>query len=111
MNSLRKYVFSKTLKKAEWNNTSLVKGEAVEELNKLKQGYGKDMFTFGSANLSSTFTRNGLIDEYRLLLNPIVLGEGVPLFKDHGEMLKMELLNTKLFHNGNVLLIYQPEGR
>ena len=110
MNSLPKYVFSKTLTKVEWNNTSLVKGEAVRELNKLKQGHGNDLFIFGSADLSSTFTKNGLIDEYRLILNPIVLGAGVPLFKDNGEMLKMKLLKTRLFHNGNVLLYYQPYG-
>jgi dihydrofolate reductase len=110
MNALPKYVFSNTLEKVYWNNTRLVKGDAVVELQKLKQGSGRDLFIFGSANLSSTFIRNKLIDEYRLLLNPIVLGSGVPLFKDNGEMLKLKLLNSRLFHNGNVLLYYQPFG-
>ncbi len=111
MNSAPKFVFSKTLNKAEWNNTQLINGDAVEELMKLKQQPGKDLLIFGSANLASTFTRNGLIDEYRLIVNPIVLGEGVSLFKEEGGMLKMKLLNTKSFRNGNVLLYYQPDGK
>ena len=111
MNSVPKFVFSKTLEKAGWNNTQLIKGDAVEELKRLKQLPGKDMFVFGSANLSSTFTRNGLIDEYRLMINPIVLGTGNPLFKGNGEMLKMKLLKTKTFSNGNVLLYYQPNRK
>jgi dihydrofolate reductase len=111
MNSLPKFVFSKTLEKADWNNTQLIKGDAVEELKKLKQQPGKDLFIFGSANLSSTFTENGLIDEYRIMVNPIVLGAGNPLFKGNGEMLKLKLLNTKTFGNGNMLLYYQPSGK
>ena len=108
MNSLPKYVFSKTLQQVEWNNVHLVKGEAVDALKNLKQVAGKDLFIFGSANLSSTFARYGLIDEYRLLLNPIVLGAGVPLFKDQADLFKLKLVQTRIFHNGNVLLIYQP---
>jgi dihydrofolate reductase len=108
INSLPKYVFSKTLKKVMWNNSHLVNGDAVVELKKLKQQPGKDLFVFGSANLSSTFTRSGLIDEYRLMVNPVVLGVGVPLFKGYGEMLKMKLINVKIFRNGNVLHYYQP---
>jgi dihydrofolate reductase len=107
MNSLPKYVFSRTLEKVEWNNTTLLKGEAVKELNKLKQENGKDLYIFGSADLSWTFIRYGLIDEYRLLVNPIMLGSGVPLFKDNHEMIRLRLLKTKTFHNGNVLLYYQ----
>ena len=108
MNALPKHVFSHTLEKVDWNNTRLVIGDAVEELKKLKQPSGRDLFIFGSAKLSSTFIKYGLIDEYRLLLNPIVLGGGVPLFKDQDEMLRLKLLNTRTFRNGNVLLIYQP---
>jgi dihydrofolate reductase len=111
MNSIHKFVFSKTLEKADWNNTQLIKGDAVEELKKLKQHSGKNLFIFGSANLSETFTRYGLIDEYRIMVNPIVLGAGVPMFSGKGEMLKMKLLNTKIFRNGNVLLYYQPDKK
>ncbi len=81
MNSFPKYVFSKTLEKVDWNNTRLIKGDAVVELNKLKQQSGNDLFIFGSAKLSSTFTQNGLIDEYRLMVNPIVLSGGVPIIR------------------------------
>jgi dihydrofolate reductase len=111
MNSIPKYVFSNTLDKADWNNTQIIKGDAAVELEKLKQQPGKDLLIFGSADLSATFTRNDLIDEYRLIVNPIVLGAGNPLFKQNGGTLKLKLLNTKSFRNGNVLLYYQPDGR
>jgi dihydrofolate reductase len=110
MNSLPKYVFSRTFEKVDWNNTTLLKGDAIEELVRLKQGNGKDLFIFGSADLSSTFIRYGLIDEFRLLVNPILLGSGIPLFKDDHELIKVRLLKTKTFHNGNVLLYYQTSG-
>ncbi len=108
MNSIQKYVFSNTLDKSEWNNTKLLKGDGAAELRKLRLQDGKDLFIFGSADLSSTFIKNNLIDEYRLIVNPIVLGAGNPLFKNSGEMLKLKLLNTKSFRNGNILLYYQP---
>ena len=111
MNSIQKYVFSNTLDKAEWKNTELLKGDAAAELRKLRQQGGKDLFIFGSADLSSTFTKNNLIDEYRLMVNPIILGLGNPLFKNTGEMLKLKLVDTKPFGNGNVLLYYQPNGK
>jgi dihydrofolate reductase len=111
MNSLPKYVFSKSMENAEWNNTKLIKGEATTELSKLKQQSGKDLFIFGSGNLADTFTKNGLIDEYRLLVNPIILGAGVPLFKDSSKITTLELINVRIFQNGNVLLIYQSDKR
>ena len=110
MNSILKFVFSKTLDKAEWNNTRLIKGDAVEELTKLKGQPGNDLLLFGSADLASTFTRHNLIDEYRFIVNPIVLGSGSPIFKENGDTLKLKLLNTKTFRNGNVLLSYSPAG-
>jgi dihydrofolate reductase len=84
MNELPKFVFSKTLEKADWNNTQLISRDASEELTKLKQQPGKDLFVFGSADLSTTFIRHNLIDEYRIMVNPIILGKGVPLFKENG---------------------------
>jgi dihydrofolate reductase len=110
MNALPKYVFSHMLEKVDWNNTHLVKGDAVEELKKLKQPSGRDLFIFGSAKLSSTFIKYGLIDEYRMLLNPIVLGGGIPLFKNQDEMLRLKLQYSRTIRNGNILLIYQPYG-
>jgi len=108
MNSLPKYVFSRTLTKVDWNNTSLMKGDADNELTKLKKGNGKNLFIFGSAELSSTFIRHGLIDEFRLLVNPILLDSCIRLFKDDHELIKLTLLKTRTFRNGNVLLYYQP---
>jgi dihydrofolate reductase len=107
MNSLPKYVFSKTMKLVEWNNTQLLQGEAVDEMRGLKQQPGKDLFIFGSANLSQTFIQNRLIDEFRIMINPIILGDGIPLFINSGEYLKMNLINSKTFKNGNILLDYQ----
>jgi dihydrofolate reductase len=106
MNSLPKYVFSKTLKAVEWSNTQLMRGEAVNEMEALKKQPGKDLFIFGSANLSKTFIQNKLIDEFRIMINPIILGRGIPLFTNRGEYLKMNLINSKTFRNGNILLDY-----
>jgi dihydrofolate reductase len=86
-----------------------VKGDAAQELIKLKDQTGKDLFIFGSANLSSTFIKHNLIDEYRLIVSPIVLGKGNPLFTENSGSLKFKLLNTRGFLNGNVLLYYQPD--
>ncbi len=107
MNAIPKIVFSKTLQKAEWNNTQLVKDDVAGEVAKLKRQPGQDLFLFGSADLAVTLTQNGLIDEYRLMVNPVVLGSGKPLFK--GVKLNLKLLKTKTFGNGNVLLYYQPQ--
>jgi Dihydrofolate reductase len=108
MNSLPKIVFSTTLHKADWNNTRLVKERIAEEILKLKLQPGKDMVIFGSGSIVSTFTQLGLIDEYRIIVNPVVLGNGNPLFKGIHDKLNLKLLRTKTFSSGNVLLCYQP---
>ncbi len=108
MNRLPKIVFSKTLTKADWNNTKLVKGNIAEEIAKLKQQPGKDLLLFGSADLASTLTQLGLINEYRLMVNPVVLGAGTPLFKRAHSRLPLKLLGAKTFKSGNVLLTYTP---
>ncbi|MBI3660338.1 dihydrofolate reductase [Candidatus Acetothermia bacterium] len=108
MNTMPKIVFSKTLGKVEWNNTRLVKDNIAEEISKLKQQSGKDMIIFGSSDLASTLTKLGLIDEYRIMVNPVVLGNGKPLFKGIKDKLNLKLLKTKTFSSGNVLLYYQP---
>ena len=106
MNNIRKVVFSRTLEKASWNNTKLVKGNAAEEVAKLKEQNGKDLFIFGSANLSSTLMRHHLIDEYRLCLAPIVLGAGTPLFKASPETMKLKLIEARPLKSGGVILRY-----
>ncbi len=108
MNTIPKIVFSRTLDKAEWKNTKLVKENAAEEVAKLKQQPGKDLFIFGSANLSSTLMRHSLIDEYRLGLTPIILGGGNPLFKASPTRLNMKLVEARPLKSGCVILRYQP---
>jgi dihydrofolate reductase len=110
MNEVPKVVFSRTLSKAEWNHTRLVRDQAEEEVIRLKKQPGKDLFIFGSANLSSTFTRAGLIDEYRLCVAPVVLGGGNPLFKASPARLSLKLLEARPLKSGGVILRYQPNG-
>ena len=81
MNSIPKLVFSKTLKSAEWNNTTIIRENASEEIQKLKKQGGKDLYLFGSANLSETFVNDNLFDEYRICIAPVILGNGRPLFR------------------------------
>lgn len=109
MNNLPKMVFSRTLEKAEWNNTKLIKEDAVQVVTQLKQQPGNDIFIFGSANLSSTLTEHGLIDEYRLCIAPLVLGNGNSLFKPGSGRTKMTLLEARALKTGGVILRYQPE--
>jgi dihydrofolate reductase len=109
MNSLPKIVFSKTLDKAEWNNSRLVKENAAEEVSKLKQQPGKDIAIFGSSDLAVTLAERGLIDEYRIIVNPVFLGSGTPLLKGIKDKLNLKLLQARTFKSGNVLLYYTPE--
>ncbi len=109
MNNLPKIVFSRTLNKAEWNNTRLVKDNIAEETSKLKRQPGKDMALLGSGSIIPELAPLGLIDEYRIMVNPVVLGSGNPLFKGIKDRLNLRLLKTRTFRNGNVLLYYQPK--
>jgi len=106
MNRIPKVVFSNTLETAGWSHTQLVKGSAAEEVARLKQAPGKDLFIFGSANLIGSLTKQGLIDEYRIGLNPLVLGGGTPLFKPSGERMRLQLLEARPMQSGVVLLRY-----
>jgi dihydrofolate reductase len=86
----------------------LVKENIAEEISKIKQEPGKDLVLFAGAGILSTFMQLGLIDEYRLIVNPVVLGKGNPLFKGLNDKLYLKLLGTKTFSCGNVILYYQP---
>jgi dihydrofolate reductase len=109
MNRLPKIVFSRTLAGVSWQNTRLVKENIVKEIKRLKAEPGKDLFVFGSSNLSVNLIQHGLIDEFRIMLNPIVLGRGTALFQGLSERVTMHLLKTQTFRSGNVLLCYRPE--
>ncbi len=108
MNSIPKIVISHTLDKAEWNNTRLIKDNVAEEIARLKQQAGKDLAIFGSANLTAALIGMGLVDEFRIMVNPVILGGGRPLFKGVSHLLKLKLIKTRAFKSGNVLLYYQP---
>lgn len=108
MNTLPKIVFSRTLKKVEWENTKLVKDNLVEEITNLKRQPGKDISIFGSSDLAVACIEQGLIDEFRIMVNPIILGDGKPLFKGIKDKLNLKLIKTKTFKSGNVLLCYEP---
>lgn len=108
MNSVPKVVFSRTLERAEWTNTRLVKTNAEGEVARLKEEPGKDLFIFGSAVLSSALMQRGLIDEFRLGLTPVVLGSGNPLFKPGPDRSRMRLLEARPLKSGCVILRYQP---
>jgi dihydrofolate reductase len=108
MNGAPKYVFSRTLDKVDWTNSILVKGDAVAEVAKLKQQPGKDIYVFGSADFSATLQRHGLIDEYRIGVNPVILGKGIPLFKESEARLKLELIHSRTLKSGVVIMHYEP---
>ncbi len=108
MNALPKVVFSRSLQAADWQNARLVKGDAAAEVARLRQQPGKDLFIFGSADLANALIQKNLIDEYRLMVNPVVLGSGKPMFGHLGQPLKLDLINSRTFQNGNVLLVYRP---
>lgn len=110
MNSLPKIVFSKTLAKADWNNTRLVKSDVNNEIRRLKEEPGKELYIFGSSGLCVTLIQNKFIDEFRVIVNPVVLGKGKPLFAGLKEYHKLKLIKTKTFKSGNVLLCYEPEN-
>lgn len=106
MNGLPKVVFSRTLATASWSNTKLVKGDLASEIRTMKQQPGKDMVILGSGQLVSQLAREGLIDEYQVVINPIVLGKGRTLFD--GVKQKLALTESRTFGNGNVVLSYKP---
>ncbi len=108
MNRLPKIVFSRTLETADWNNTRLVRDNVADEITRLKKQPGHDLAVFGSANLMSTLIKLHLIDEHRVMVNPVILGRGRPLFEGVDSRLNLKLLNTRSFRSGNVLLTYQP---
>lgn len=108
INRASKVVFSRTLDRASWTNTRLTKKPLEEEVRRLKKARGGDLVVLGSGSIVSQLAQAGLVDEYQLALNPIVLGEGRTLFEGLPQPLGLRLLKTRPFKNGNVLLRYAP---
>jgi dihydrofolate reductase len=111
VNAMRKIVFSRTLAKAEWHNTTLLRDIVPEEIEKLKQEPGGDIVIYGSVSIIQALTNLGLIDEYQLLIHPFILGGGVPLFQHIKEPVRLKLVNTKTHPSGVVVLYYQPDRK
>lgn len=109
-NNVAKYVVSTTLDKAEWNNSTLIKDNIVEEIAKLKQQDGKDIVVHGSATLVQTLIQHDLVDSYRLLVYPVVLGKGKRLFQAN-TMATLTLVDARSFSSGVAALIYAPERK
>lgn len=104
--NIPKIVFSTTLTSANWNNTRLIKDNIVEEVNKLKKQPGKDLVIFGSPGLAKNLMHLGLIDEFRLTLHPVILGDGISLFDNNTQMHNLKLLESKTLDSGVVTLHY-----
>jgi dihydrofolate reductase len=103
-----KIVVSKSLKKVTWKNSKLYHDIDHQEVKQWKAYDGKDLVIFGSGTIVQQMTKLKLIDEYRFLINPVVLGKGKPMFANQDEMLKLTLVATRKFKNGNILLTYRP---
>jgi dihydrofolate reductase len=108
MNALPKFVFSRTVKTSDWTNTKVFGADVPATVAKLKRETAKDIYLFGSADLASTLIAHGLIDEFRIGVAPVLLGQGTPLFKPSSERHKLKLLDAKALSVGAVILRYAP---
>ena len=106
LQEIPKIVFSTTLPSADWNNTTLLRGNVVEEVNRLKQQPGKNLVVFGSPGLAKSLMNLGLVDEYKLTLHPVILGEGISLFDGNTQRSNLKLLESKTLESGVVTLHY-----
>jgi dihydrofolate reductase len=106
-NNVRKYVVSNTLEEADWNNSVIISGDVVREIQTLKQSVGRDIMVHGSGTLVQTLLQHDLVDYVRLLVYPVVLGTGKRLFAD-GTTATLQLLETRAFSSGVTALIYAP---
>ena len=110
MNSMPKVVFSRTRKKVSWSNTELVKGDIASQVRKMKNTPGPGMAILGSGSIVSQLAPEGLIDEYQIVVNPVVLGKGKTMFDGLKDKLTLKLTKTRTFKNGKVLLCYKPQA-
>jgi dihydrofolate reductase len=109
-NSMPKYVVSSSLKDPEWTNSTVLEGDIVEEVSKLRDGPDGDIVVHGSAQLAQTLVEHDLVDELRLMVFPVVLGTGKRLFGDPGDKKTLELVDSKAVGDGVLILTYRPRG-
>ena len=110
MNAIPKYVVSNTLKRADWNNTTILSGDIATQVAQLKAQPGGDLMVYGSPDLVDELLRHDLVDEYRLLLYPVILGSGKRLFRDRIDIHHLRLVESRAFESGVVLLTYAPDS-
>lgn len=108
LNSSPKYVISTSIEKADWQNTTVISELTSERITQLKEQDGKDILIFGSGTIVDQLTNLGLVDEFQLMVTPIILGKGKPLFKDLKSSVKLTLVEIHQFKNGVVFLQYRP---
>jgi len=111
MNSIPKYVVSTTLRAATWQNTTIIDRDPVEAIAELKRQPGGDIMLYGSSDLLNSIVGHGLIDEYRLMVFPVVLGSGKRLFQESTDVAHLELVDTTMFESGVTVLTYRPADR
>lgn len=109
INRTPKVVFTKTLEKSEWENTVLATGDLTDEINRLKSQPGADIIAYGGAGFVSSLIESGLVDEFHLLVNPVALGTGMPIFQQLGSKQKLKLQKSVAFPCGIVVLCYGTE--
>ncbi len=109
MNASEKIVFSRTLKKANWNNTRIIKDNIEDAVKKLKKEFSKDMTILGSGSILAQLATAGLVDEFQFMLDPVALGEGSPILEGIGHQLDLQLMHHRVFKSGTILLTYQPK--
>lgn len=108
MNEATKLVFSRKLTRVGWENSTLVKGDPVEAMRRLKRTRGKDLAILGSGSIVRLFLQHGLLDQLQLLVDPVLLGKGLPLFRGLEGPLNLKLTDSKKFKSGSMLLTYAP---
>jgi dihydrofolate reductase len=111
MNEIPKVVFSKTLQQATWPESRIARADLSDEIGRLKSEPGKDMIAWGGAAFAQSLIRLGLVDEYRLVLQPVALGDGLPLFNGLTTPLSLELIEAVTYANGSALHVYRPRRR
>jgi dihydrofolate reductase len=111
MNELPKVVFSRTLTEASWSSSRVARGELVEEIGRLREESGGDIVAWGGAAFLQSLSRAGAVDEYRLVINPVALGDGLPLFSNLPAPISLELVEARTYPSGTALHIYRPSRR
>ncbi|MGO9753902.1 MAG: dihydrofolate reductase family protein [Solirubrobacteraceae bacterium] len=110
MNDVPEVVFSKTLASADWNDSRVARGDIAEEISAMRLEPGGDIIAWGGASFVQALSRQGLVDEYRLVINPVALGNGLPLFKDLSDPIELQLVEARTFASGAALHVYQPRA-